>query len=145
MSDKITELKAALATAKEDQGKAQELVQKADANTPEKASAQTALQKANDAVKSAEEALVSEEKAMTENAAQKKTTTNNNAGSGAKAKKPKKAEKGEVVLISCKQPRRRAGMKFGPEPLQVDLGDLSPEQRKALYQDKSLKIEKAEG
>jgi hypothetical protein len=48
----------------------------------------------------------------------------------------------QLVTITSAQPggRRRAGVAFGTEPLEIDLSTLTPEQVEALYADPALSI-----
>ena len=129
MSTKINKLKQVAEKAKADQAAAQKVFQGAAQGTPEKAKAQTALSASIQVTQKAEAELEAEVKADAEAKAQSNKKT------------PKKKSDGPAVEISCPQPRRRAGLKFGPQAIRFQKDDLDEKQWEAINNDKMLKVQ----
>lgn len=53
---------------------------------------------------------------------------------------PKDKKQGEVIVVTARAARRRAGYAFGREPVTIALKDLSREQLEAISSDPALKI-----
>jgi hypothetical protein len=53
---------------------------------------------------------------------------------------PQPEPMGIVVVTGPKKGRRRIGHRFGPEPVEIPLGDLTPEQIEALKNDPALSV-----
>lgn len=158
MSTKLTKLKADLDTAKTEEAEAQKTVQAA-ANADDKSAAADLLEAASKTRLEIEAEIekleqVSKTKpepksnAKQEAKSQAKTQTKTTSKSGAQQPlqdsegptSETKKRRGPAVNISSANPRRRAGMRFGPKPITVYREEITDAQWQAIDNDPVLKV-----
>lgn len=110
-----------------------------------KAAAGNAKAAADDQANAANNAAGNDPAPASGPAAAGKTTSDGKGHAGDQGATDKSAElEGEFVFITAQQPRRRAGLRFGPTPLRVAVSDLTEAQGKAILADPKLSIRQAD-